>query len=326
MMRSFTHIETDGIAETCMMLGEYDGTARLIAGGTDLLLSLKDDILPDYPKAIIDIKAIPGLDTIDERDETLKIGALMTLSEIAVSPKLVGPNKILAEAANAVATPQIRNTATIGGNLCQDVRCCYYRYPRHIGGPITCLRKGKGPCYAIKGDNRYHALWDGKKCFAVCPSDTAVALAALDAMIVTTSGSEERKVAATAFYGPLGNVLKPDEIVTHVELPKKKGAIRQVFKKFTIRKPIDFAVVSIALVLQMEDGRCADARIVLGAVAPGPKRALDAESFLIGKAMDRETAQAAAQLAVSGAKPLGKNAYKIEIVKSLVEDAIVSCA
>ena len=325
-MRSFTHIETDSIAETCNILGEYNGDAQLIAGGTDLLLSLKDDILPDYPTAVIDIKSIPDLDAIEAHEESLHIGALVKLSTIARSPQLDGAYEILAEAAHCVATPQIRNTATIGGNLCQEVRCCYYRYPRHIGGPITCLRKGKGHCYAIKGDNRYHALWDGKKCFAVCPSDTAIALAALDAMIVITNGLDERKVETTAFFGPMGNVLKPDEVVTRVELPKKKGATRQVFNKFTIRKPVDFAVVSVAVVIQIEDGRCVDARIVLGAVAPGPKRATPAESFLIGKFLDQETAQKAAILAVTDAKPLSRNAYKIEIARSLAHDAIVACA
>ena len=325
-MRSFSHIQTDSIADTCTILGEYHGDARLIAGGTDLLLSLKDDILPDYPAAVIDIKSIPGLGSIEESDETLNIGSLAKLSTIANSPQLAGAYKILAEAAHSVATPQIRNTATIGGNLCQDVRCCYYRYPRHIGGPITCLRKGKGPCYAIKGDNRYHALWGGKKCYAVCPSDTAVALAALDATIVITNGREERKIMATAFFGPLGNVLNSGEMITQVALPKKRGIIRQAFKKFTIRKPVDFAVVSTAAVIQIEDGRCTDARIVLGAVAPGPKRATEAEMFLVGKSLDRETAQKAAELAVLDAKPLSKNAYKIEIAKSLINDVLVTCA
>ena len=126
---------------------------------------------------------------------------------------------MLAEAARSVASPQIRNAATIGGNLCQDVRCWYYRYPRHIGGPIQCMRKGNGPCLAVRGDNRYHAIMGGKKCFAVCPSDTATALAALDAQVVITGPKGDRKIAVTDFYNPLGNALQNNEMVREIEIP-----------------------------------------------------------------------------------------------------------
>src|SRR6185369_11886151 len=131
--------------------------------------------------------------------EVLRIGALARLSDLAQSPLLRQSYRALAESARVVASPQIRTVATIGGNLCQDVRCCYYRYPRQIGGPIQCARKGSGPCLAVKGDNRYHAIMEGKRCFAVCPSDTAVALAALDAQLLVAGPRGERRLAVRDF-------------------------------------------------------------------------------------------------------------------------------
>jgi xanthine dehydrogenase YagS FAD-binding subunit len=222
-----------------------------------------------------------------------------------------------------VATPQIRNAATIGGNLCQDVRCWYYRYPRHIGGPILCARKGKGPCLAVKGDNRYHALMGAKKCFAVCPSDAAVALAALDAQIVMAGPEGERRTAVTEFYNPMGNSLKRGEMVTGVEVPSVEKEARQAFLKFTLRKPVDFAIVSVATVITVNGGVCTDARIALGAVAAGPVRATKAEKILVGRPIDEKAAADAGEAALAGAKPLSMNAYKIEIAKTLVKRSIL---
>jgi xanthine dehydrogenase YagS FAD-binding subunit len=239
------------------------------------------------------------------------------------SPLLNERYPALAEAAHAVATPQIRNAATVGGNLCQDVRCWYYRYPRHIGGPILCARKGKGPCLAVKGDNRYHALMGGKKCFAVCPSDTAVALAALDGQIRIAGPEGQRKIAVADFYNPMGNGLKRGEMVTGVEVPSVADESRQAFLKFTLRKPVDFAIVSVAGVITVQDGVCTDARIALGAVAPGPVRASRAEEVLVGRPLDEKAAATAADAALAGAKPLSMNAYKIEIAKTLVKRALL---
>jgi xanthine dehydrogenase YagS FAD-binding subunit len=203
------------------------------------------------------------------------------------------------------------------------VRCWYYRYPRHIGGPILCARKGKGPCLAVKGDNRYHALMGAKKCFAVCPSDTAAALAALDAQIVMAGPEGERRIAVPEFYHPLGNSLKRGEMVTGVEVPSVEKESRQAFLKFTLRKPVDFAIVSVATVITLKGGLCTDARIALGAVAAGPVRATKAEKILVGRPVDDTAAADAAEAALAGAKPLSMNAYKIEIAKTLVKRAIL---
>jgi xanthine dehydrogenase YagS FAD-binding subunit len=321
-MRSFKHISARTVEEACMLLVKYNGKAVLNAGGTDLLLTLKGENLFEYPEAVINIKTISGLDYIIEDDNTLKIGALTKLSDIAEHTLLTRSYTVLAEAARSVATPQIRNSATIGGNLCQDVRCWYYRYPRHIGGPILCLRKGKGVCLAVGGDNRYHAIMGGKRCFAVCPSDTAVALAALDAQILVTGTKGERKIPVTDFFSPMGNALAHDEMVREIEFPKLTMSNQQRFVKFTLRKPVDFAVVSVASIITVKADICNDARIAIGAVAPGPVRAIQAEAFMKGQSINKETAVHTAEKALAGTRPLSRNAYKIEIAKTLVKRSI----
>ena len=322
-MRSFTHINACTIEEAYSLLDKYKGKAVLNAGGTDLLGVLKDEILPDYPEVVINIKAISGLESIRKNKGGLTIGALTRLSDIANSSLIKERYPILAEAAHSVATPQIRNAATIGGNLCQDVRCWYYRYPRHIGGPIQCLRKGSGPCLAVRGDNRYHAIMGGKRCFAVCPSDTAVALAALDAFIHAVGPAGERKIAITDFFNPIGNALKPGEIVKEIDVPALAGPANQRYIKFTLRKPVDFAIVSVASIVVTEKVICSDVRIALGGVAPGPVRAQAAEEMLKGKEISETYASEAAEMAMSAAKPLSMNSYKIEITKSLIKRALL---
>lgn len=322
-MKPFVHLNARTVGQAVAALVKYDGRARLNAGGTDLFGLLKDEFLPEYPEAIVNIKGVAGLDYIKESKGILRIGALTRLCDIASSPLLTERYGALAEAAHAVATPQLRNVATIGGNLCQDVRCCYYRYPRHIGGPIGCARKGNGPCLAVRGDNRNHAIMEGRKCFAVCPSDTAVALAAYDAQIVVAGPAGERRIAVRDFYHPLGNALGRGEMVRHIEVPVPDKSAQQSFLKFTLRRPIDFAIVSVAVVISVADGVCSDARIALGAVAPGVHRAVAAEEFLKGRVIDADTAAQAGELALAGARPLSKNAYKVEIAKTLVKRGIL---
>ncbi len=323
-MRHFTHINARTVRQAIAALAKHNGQARLNAGGTDLFGVLKDEFLPLYPEAIINIKNIPGLDYIREDKDLLRIGALTRLVDLAQSPLLRQRYGALAEAAHAVASPQIRNVATLGGNLCQDVRCCYYRYPRHIGGPIQCARKGSGPCLAVKGDNRNHAILQGRRCFAVCPSDTAVALTLYDSQLLVAGPGGERLIAAKDFYTPLGNGLSSDEMVREIQVPKLPEALQQTFLKFTLRKPIDFAIVSVAALVNRSDGVCTDARIALGAVAPGVVRAVAAEEFLRGRSLDPETAAQAGELALAAARPLSRNAYKIQIAKTLVARALLS--
>jgi xanthine dehydrogenase YagS FAD-binding subunit len=323
-MKSFKHCNATSVDEALSLLREYQGRAKLIAGGTDLLGSLKDDILPDYPEALINIKTIPGIDNVHDYEEGLRIGPSVKLDEMARSPVIKKKYPLLSQAAETVATPEIRNMATLGGNLCQDTRCWYYRYPHEMGGRILCYRKGSGPCHAVKGDNRYHAIMGGKACFAVCPSDMAIALTALDASLRIAGPEGERDVPINDCYTVLGFVLHPDEILIEIQVPQLPKPAKQNFIKFTLRKPVDFAIASVASVVMVEDGVCKDVRLALGAVAPTPVRATDAEEALKGKAIDAKAAERAALAAVAGAKPMSMNAYKLEITKALVKKALLS--
>ena len=323
-MKAFKHFNATSVDEAIGLMREYDGRANLNAGGTDLLGVLKDEILPNYPEAVINIKTIPGLDAVEENRKELKIGALTKLVDVAAHPLITKIYPALSEAAKAVATPEIRNMATLGGNLCQDTRCWYYRYPHHMGGRIICYRKEKGPCQAVKGDNRYHAIMDAKKCFAVCPSDTAIALTALGARLEIQGPLKVRKLTVDEFFTSEGNILKSDELLTHIEIPESATGTRQEFLKFTLRKPVDFAIASVAAVVKMQDGICEDACIVLGAVAPTPFRAVDSEECLKGKVVSKEVISEASTAAVKDAKPMRMNAFKVEITKTLVKRALLS--
>ncbi len=323
-MKSFKHFNVTSVDEAVSLLVDYQERAKLMAGGTDLLGKLKDHILPDYPEAIINIKNISGLDKIDVDAEELRIGALTKLADIARSSALRRDYPVLSEAAEGVASPEIRNMGTLGGNLCQDTRCWYYRYPHHMGGRILCHRKGSGPCHAVKGDNRYHAIMGGKACFAVCPSDMATALTALDARLKIVGPDGEKDVPIEDYYNTLGSVLKPDEFLVEIHIPGRPKRSKQTFIKFALRKPIDFAIVSVAAIIMVEDGVCKDAKIALGGVAAKPMRSINAEETIRGEVIEAGTAEAAAEAALIGARPLGMNAYKVEIARSLVKRAILS--
>ena len=184
---------------------------------------------------------------------------------------------------------------------------------------MPCYRKGKGPCHAIQGDNRYHAVLGGRKCYAVCPSDPAIALAALEARVKTIRPAGERTIPLADFYDTLGPVLDPDELVTEIRISARTANALQRFSKFRLRESMDFAVVSVAAVLDVEEGICRDARIVLGAVAPVPYRAVAAEDVVRGRPLDERQAELAAESALKDAKPMSGNAYKIEIAKTLVK-------
>ncbi len=327
-MQPFTHFDAKTVDDAILRLTEHK-QAKVIAGGTDCLGVLKNRFLPTYPEVLVNIKTIPGLDVIAGNDEGLRIGALARLSDIADASIIKGTHRILADAAISVATPQIRGMATIGGNLCQDLRCWYYRHPHQIGGRILCLRKGGKICNALAGDNRYHSIFGGarvathSRCVAVSPSDIGVALLALDARIVTT----KRTLDIQSFFtsdGPGSTILDPDEVVTEIQIPKPAKGTKQTFRKFRLRKAIDFAVVSVASVITIEDGVCRDAQIALGAVAPTPVRATAAEEAVRGTIINAAAAAAAATAAVAEAKPLAMNGYKVEIVKALVKRAILA--
>jgi xanthine dehydrogenase YagS FAD-binding subunit len=325
-MKPFRHIDAESIDHLMALLKEYNRKSAFIAGGTDLLGVLKSEILIDYPEVIINLKTVADMDTIKIAGSECYIGATTRLAEIENSEYIQKTFPALAAAAKSVGSPEIRNMGTIGGNLCQDTRCWYYRYPDKMGGQIPCYRKGKGPCHAIRGENRYHAIFGGKKCYAVCPSDLAIALAALDSQIKVVGSSGVHLIPILDFFTTLGTVLKPDEIVAEIQIPLPAENSVQVFYKNRVRDAVDFAVVSVAVMLDLDqsDGVCTDARIILGAVAPTPYRAVAAETAIKGKKINNTHAVMAAENAVKGARPLSRNAYKIEIVKALVKQALLS--
>ena len=322
-MKTFTHFNASTIDEAVSLLRRYQGKANLIAGGTDILGKMKDRILPGYPEALINLKTIPGLDAIVEEEDVLKIGPLAILEDIAHNKTIKTGYTALAEAARRTASPHLREMGTIGGNICQDIRCWYYRNPENR---FPCLRKGGGRCYALKGDTRYHSIFGGsveEGCIAVHPSDTAPALIALDASIKTS----KRTLKAEDFFQvevSRTTVLADDEIITEIEVPKPESAAKSAFFKFALRKSIDFPIVNCAARISAKGSKVENARICLNAVYVKPYRALKAEEAIKGKALDETSAEAAGDAAVSDAKPLHDNAYMVQAAKILVKRAILA--
>ena len=324
-MKRFEHFNVKTVDEAISLLERYNGEAKVIAGGTDLIRILKDDILPKYPKAIINLKTIPGLDYIREENGTLHIGALTKLHDVSRSPVVKTKYSLLAEACRSVGSPQIRYMGTIGGNLCQDVQCWYYRASKSLGIVFRCLRKGGRVCYAISGDNRFHSIFGGKGCVAVCSSDVAVALSALGGSVKVQGPSGERVIQIDDFYTNIGTKLEIGDIITEIQIPEPPVDTKQVWIKFRLRNSIEFAIVSVAAMLKLkaEDLMCEDAKISLGAVAPTPKRATKAEEAIKGSVINEKIAEEASKMAVAEAIPLSHNAYKIAITESLVRRAIL---
>lgn len=322
-MREFTHINATSVDEAVTAL--QGGKAAVIAGGTDLIGTLRFYQLPDdlSPDVIVNLKTIsPSLDYIKEEGGTLKIGACTRLEDIAKSDVVKGSWAALAEAAHSTASPHIRESGTIGGNICQVNRCWYFR---KVNNRFDCIRKGGGMCYAAAGDNRYHSIFGGMMgCVAVNPSDTAPALVALNATIVTSN----RSIAAADFWDcaiPGSTVLESDEIVTEIQVPAFSG--KSAFVKFALRKSIDFPVVNCAAAISGSN-----ASICLNAVYNKPYKATKAEEAIAGQSITAETAEAAGAEAVSGAVAMPANGsnpgnkWKIQIAKAMVKKALLACA
>jgi len=313
-MKAFNHTDAKTLAEAKSALA--GGKNIVIAGGTDLIGTLKDNILPTYPATVINIKTIPGLDFIKEEAGMLKIGATTRLADIAANPVINQKYTALAQAALRVATPHVRDMGTIGGNIAQLHRCWYFRKPENR---FPCVRKGGNTCYAMTGDNRYHSIFGAANmCIAVHPSDVAPALIALNAKVVTNA----RTVDAENFFEvkkPGNTVLAPDEIITEIRIPTPPAGAKSAFLKFAIRKSIDFPIVNCAV---MTGGGAP--RIALNAVAPKPYRAVKAEAALAGKPINEANAEAAGAAAVADAKPFAANKFKVQIAKTLVKRALLA--
>jgi len=316
-MDNITHVNVGSLSEATAELAK--GKAEVIAGGTDMISTLKGFISDNLPERLVNIKKISGLDYIREDGGSLKIGALTTLTTIANSSLVKDKYTVLAQAALAVASPELRNMGTIGGNICQRNRCIYFRNEHN---DFNCLRKNpSGLCYALTGVNRYHSIFgamDG--CVAACPSDTAPALVALKAKIVTTAKTWE----AAEFFGAKNEHicnLAGDEIVTEIQIPTPASGTKSAYKKFAFRKSFDFPLVSAAVVISGSD-----ASIVLGGVYPAPRVATGAQDAIKGQTINEPNATAAGDAAVKGAVDLGQNKWKFQVTKTIVKRAILACA
>ncbi len=320
-MKNFAYVRAGSIAEAVKALGTKG--ARLHAGGTDLLGCMHDE---DFQvEKVVSISRLKELRGVSARpDGGVKIGALATIAEVAASSAISGKYAVLAQAASEVASPQLREQGTIGGNLCQRPRCWYFR------GEFRCARKGGDTCYALDGENQYHAIFGGGPCFFVHPSDMAVALMALQAQLTVAGPSGTKSVKIEDFFVSPDkvidreNVLAPDEILTDIQLPPLGGKVRSSYRKIRSRRAWDFALVSVGMLLQFENDKVSRARIVLGGVAPYPWRIAAAEKLLVGKMPDGALAAAVGQAAVQGANPMSDNAYKVEMARGAVEESILA--
>ena len=325
-MKPFEYINPSSLKDVPGLLGEKrDRNAVIIAGGGDLLGELKEDLIA--PKRIVNLKALPDLKYIRHKRGELKIGATTTLSDIAADETIRSSYTALAQAAESVASLQIRNVGTIGGNLCQRPRCWYYRNPA-----VNCLKKGGYKCYAVEGNNKYNAILGGGPSFIVHPSDTAPALIALDASVEIHGPDGSRKLPLRDFFVlPEENlkqetVLKPNEVVTEIVVPKPKSATKSLYLKFREKESMDFALSAVAVALRVTDGVCRSARVVLGGVAPKPWSVPAADRILTGNRVTEDLAAKAAEAALIGALALPYNGYKIPLTKTLIRRAVMAAA
>jgi xanthine dehydrogenase YagS FAD-binding subunit len=323
-MHRFELAQAGSVAQARELLADSKGSV-LKAGGIDLLDHLKEHLLE--PSRVVDLKTVPGLDRIAlEPDQSLRIGPLVTLAHVAAHPGVQKSHPALARACAEAASPQIRNVATIGGNVLQRPRCWYYRLES-----FKCLKKGGDVCYAVGGENRYHVIFGGGPSYAPHPSNAAVALLAYGASFVLEGARGARTVAAGDFFvlpakdPQRENVLDPREVLTEIQVPSA-GGTKSAYAEVRERTAFDWPLVSLAVALRTEAGTVREARVVLGAVAPIPWRSARAEQALLGKPLEEATLNAAARAAIVGAAPLSDNGYKVGLVQTLVHRTLQSLA
>jgi xanthine dehydrogenase YagS FAD-binding subunit len=319
---AFELFQPASVEDALALRRRYGKVSWAFAGGLDSLDWFKDRI--KRPEVVIDLGGIAELKGVRESGDGIEIGALTTLTEIASNATIRSKYSVLSEAASQVATPQIRNQSSLGGNLAQDTRCWYYR------GGWPCYRAGGNICYADTPTsvNREHAIFEAKRCVAVNPSDTAPALIALDAQMVIHGPGGERLVEAEDFFiTPATDirrmtVLGPSDLLTAVRIPGTWSGARFHFEKVRDRQAWDFALVNVASAMKLSGNTIEDARMVVNAVGPRPLRLRDVERQLKGQTATDDVAEAAGELAVLGARPLQHNAYKIPLMRNLVRRAI----
>ena len=323
MLPNFTYIRPTSLHQAAFEASTKG--ACLQAGGTDLLGCLRDGVFP--ASKLVSLSGLTALRGISATPGGgLRIGALTTLAEIAAHPVIHAHYRALQQGAQSAASPQLRNQGTIGGNLCQRPRCWYFR------GDYHCLRKGGDTCYAVSGENQYHCVFGGGPCYIVHPSDTAPALVALGASVRLVGPKGTRTLPLQSLFVlpdkefTRETVLGPGEILTEVLLQPSAEGVKSLYRKVRERAAWDFALAGGAFVVELSNGVVKRASIVLSGVAPVPWRAVAAEKLVIGKPLDARTAAEVAGAAVAGADPLSENAYKIDLVRGIVEESLLALA
>jgi len=326
-MKQFDLFEPTSVQEATGLLNQLGPTAKVVAGGSDLLGGVMKDWVQGkgmpYPEQIIDLTTIAELTGVKSGSDGFHIGANTTLTDLAEHPELSTKVPVLTHAALSVASPLIRNFGTVGGNINQRPRCWFFR-----GENFACYKKGGDFCYAVTGDNRYHAIIGGELCYIVHPSDTATALLALDASATVAGPGGQRTVKFDEyFHGPREDVLtetvlKANEVMTEVIVPTPADGTKMGWNKLKDRQVYDFALVSVAAVFTTDGGNWRDGRITLGGVAPVPYRATVVENALKGKDIKSSVKAAAAQLRTV-ARPMSLNGYKIDLAQGLIERTIL---
>ncbi|HEY3159024.1 MAG TPA: xanthine dehydrogenase family protein subunit M [Vicinamibacterales bacterium] len=323
VMPVFELFQPTTVEDTLALLDQYDKDAWVLAGGLDTFDWFKDR--NKRRRVVVDLSGVPALRGVKKAaDGGLEIGAATTLTDLANDAGVKDSFKLLSQAAGLVASPQIRNQGTLGGNISQDTRCWYYR------SGWTCYRAGGNICYADTPTaiNREHAIFEANRCVAVNPSDTAPALVALDARMVIRSMDGEREVNAEDYFiGPSTDimrmtVLRPGELLTAIRVPATWANAEFYFEKVRERQVWDFPLVNVASALKVSGGTIQSSRIVINAVAARPMRMRPVEDAIAGKPRNEATAAMAGDLAVQGARPLAHNGYKIPLVRNLVKRAI----
>jgi xanthine dehydrogenase YagS FAD-binding subunit len=324
-MKAFTNANPRDLAHAVTLFANARKENRSVAiagGGSDLLGQMKERLIT--PDVLISLKSIKGLDQVKAAPGGgVTIGGLTTLDALSRDPLVRRQFPVLAEAAESVATPQIRNTATLAGNLCQRPWCWYYR------NGFNCLKNGGTTCYSISGENEFHAIFGGGPSHIVHPSDTAPALVALEASFRVVGPDGERTVPAGEFFAlptvdpSRENVLKDGEILASITVPAARQGMRSRYHKVMDREAWTHAIVSAAVVLDMDKDVCRRARIVLGGVAPIPWRLPEVEKLLTGQKLTSDLAAKSGEAAIAGARPLAKNGYKVPMTQALVSRAIL---
>ncbi|MEE2746133.1 MAG: FAD binding domain-containing protein [Pseudomonadota bacterium] len=323
-MHSFELFKPATVADAAKLASKYGKEGWVVAGGKDSFDWFKDR--HKRPKAVIDISGLSQLHGIKDKGDHVSIGAVTTLTEIEENELLKKHFPLLVAAAGKVASPQIRNAGTLGGNVSQDTRCNYYR------DGFPCYRAGGNTCYANTPTamNREHALYGVARCVAVTPSDTAPALVALEAEMVISRGGKIRTVAADKFFiGPTVDitrmtVLEQGDILTEIKIPKKWSGAKYYFEKVADRQTWDFALVNIAMVAKTSGSKVSDARVVCGGVECTPRRLTSVEDLMKGETAGAEMEKLAKRVAAQGAKALNYNHFKIPLMGNLAARAVRS--